>query len=50
MREATRALNVERRALLESLRQGFLVFRDSRTEKVSVLYKRHDGNFGLIEC
>ena len=35
---------------LESSRQEFLVFRDSRTEKVSVLYKRHDGNFGLIEC
>lgn len=35
---------------LETLPQEFLVFRDSRTEKVSVLYKRHDGNFGLIEC
>ena len=35
---------------IETSRREFLVFRDSRTEKVSVLYKRHDGNFGLIEC
>lgn len=33
-------------------RQEFLVFRDSGSEKVSVLYKRRDGHFGLIvpEC
>jgi putative sigma-54 modulation protein len=35
---------------IEGSRQEFLVFRDSRTEKVSVLYRRRDGNFGLIEC
>ena len=35
---------------IEASRREFLVFRDSRTEKISVLYKRHDGNFGLIEC
>lgn len=28
---------------------GFLVFRDAATEKVNVLYKRKDGNLGLIE-
>ena len=28
---------------------GFLVFRDAATERVSVLYKRKDGNLGLIE-
>jgi ribosome hibernation promoting factor len=28
---------------------GLLVFRDASTEKVSVLYKRKDGNLGLIE-
>lgn len=27
----------------------FLVFRDAETSKVGVLYKRKDGNFGLIE-
>jgi putative sigma-54 modulation protein len=26
----------------------FLVFRDSDTQRVSVLYKRKDGNYGLI--
>jgi len=35
---------------IEGSRQEFLVFRDSGTEKVSVLYRRRDGNFGLIEC
>ena len=28
---------------------GFLVFRDAATERVNVLYKRKDGNLGLIE-
>jgi putative sigma-54 modulation protein len=28
---------------------GLLVFRDARTERVSVLYRRKDGNLGLIE-
>jgi putative sigma-54 modulation protein len=37
---------------LEGSRQEFLVFRDAATEKISVLYKRRDGDFGLIvpEC
>jgi putative sigma-54 modulation protein len=29
--------------------QGFLVFRDASTERMSVLFKRKDGNLGLIE-
>jgi len=29
--------------------EGFLVFRDAATERVSVLYRRRDGNLGLIE-
>lgn len=29
--------------------EGFLVFRDAATERVSVLYRRKDGNLGLIE-
>jgi putative sigma-54 modulation protein len=28
---------------------SFLVFRDADTSRVGVLYKRQDGNFGLIE-
>jgi putative sigma-54 modulation protein len=27
----------------------FVVFRDADTERIGVLYKRNDGNFGLIE-
>lgn len=27
----------------------FVVFRDSETDRVGVIYKRKDGNFGLIE-
>ena len=27
----------------------FVVFRDSDTSRLSVLYKRRDGNFGLIQ-
>jgi putative sigma-54 modulation protein len=29
--------------------EGFLVFRDSRTERVHVIFRRKDGNLGLIE-
>ena len=27
----------------------FIVFRDADTQRIGVLYKRADGNFGLIE-
>ncbi len=46
-------MSVEEAAMrIENSRQEFLVFRDSSTEKISVLYKRRDGDFGLIvpEC
>jgi putative sigma-54 modulation protein len=33
---------------LEDSLHGFIVFRDAGSERVSVLYKRKDGNFGLI--
>lgn len=29
--------------------QNFLVFTNARTEKVNVLYRRKDGNYGLIQ-
>jgi len=29
--------------------QDFLVFRNSRSNEINVIYKRKDGNFGLIE-
>ena len=29
--------------------EQFLVFRDAETDRVGVIYKRRDGNYGLIE-
>ncbi|HEY6065213.1 MAG TPA: ribosome-associated translation inhibitor RaiA [Thermoanaerobaculia bacterium] len=44
-------MSAEEAALkIDASPQEFVVFRDSSTEKISVLYKRRDGNFGLIEC
>jgi len=34
---------------MELLNNNFLVFTNSRTEKVNVLYQRRDGHYGLIE-
>jgi putative sigma-54 modulation protein len=34
---------------VEASKEGLLVFRDSATERVTVLFKRKDGNLGLIE-
>ncbi len=34
---------------MELLRHNFFVFMDAETEEVSVVYKRKDGNYGLIE-
>ena len=34
---------------VEEASEQFLVFRDAETDRVGVLYKRKDGNFGLIE-
>jgi putative sigma-54 modulation protein len=36
-------------ALSSGNRQDFLVFRDASSETVSILYRRPDGHFGLIE-
>lgn len=34
---------------MELLHHDFFVFRNSETEDVNVVYKREDGNYGLIE-
>jgi len=34
---------------LSTSQQDFLVFRNSRSEEINVIYKRKDGNLGLIE-
>lgn len=34
---------------MELLGHTFYVFRNARTEEVNVLYRRHDGHYGLIE-
>jgi putative sigma-54 modulation protein len=52
-RSAVKPMSVEEAALrIENSRQEFLVFRDSTNEKISILYRRRDGDFGLIvpEC
>lgn len=35
--------------LLQQNSDNFIVFRNSATEMINVLYRRRDGNFGLIE-
>jgi len=34
---------------MELIKDNFLVFTNSRTEQVNVLYRRRDGHFGLIK-
>ena len=34
---------------VEEAAEQFIVFRDAETDRVGVIYKRRDGNFGLIE-
>jgi putative sigma-54 modulation protein len=34
---------------LSTSQQDFLVFRNSRSREINVIYKRRDGNLGLIE-
>ena len=50
-RLAVKPMSIEEAALsIEDSEEEFLVFRDSSKEKVAVIYKRRDGNLGLIEC
>jgi putative sigma-54 modulation protein len=49
-RYAVKPMTAEEAALrLSGEPDQFLVFRDADTNRVGVLYKRNDGNFGLIE-
>lgn len=49
-RFALRPMDVEEAVLqMELLGHDFFVFRDADTGDVSVVYKRRDGNYGLIE-
>jgi putative sigma-54 modulation protein len=42
-------MSIEEAALLlDASKHDFVVFRDSESERVSVLYKRRDQNYGLI--
>jgi putative sigma-54 modulation protein len=42
-------MTIEEAALaLADASEGFVVFRDAQSDKVSVLYRRSDDNFGLI--
>ena len=34
---------------MEMLSHSFFIYRDTDSEKISVVYKRFDGNYGLIE-
>ncbi|HLS54281.1 MAG TPA: sigma 54 modulation/S30EA ribosomal C-terminal domain-containing protein, partial [Tissierellaceae bacterium] len=34
---------------MELLGHNFFVFRDADTDDINVIYKRKDGNYGLIE-
>ena len=52
-RVAVKPMSVEEASQrLDSSRREILVFRDSASEKLSILYRRADGDFGLIvpEC
>jgi putative sigma-54 modulation protein len=48
-RTAVKPMSIEEASLrLEGSRREILVFRDSASEKLSILYRRADGDFGLI--
>jgi putative sigma-54 modulation protein len=34
---------------MEALGHDFFVFRNAETEQINVIYRRRDGNYGLIE-
>lgn len=49
-RYAVKPMSIEDAALqVEGSAESFVVFRNAETEAVSILYRRRDGNYGLIE-
>jgi putative sigma-54 modulation protein len=49
-RYAVKPMSIEDAALrVEGTAENFVVFRNADTEAVSILYRRRDGNLGLIE-
>lgn len=49
-RYAVKPMSIEDAALrVESGAETFVVFRNADTEAISIVYRRKDGNFGLIE-
>ena len=49
-RSAVKPMNLDDAMLeLDDGDQSFLVFRDARSDSVTILYRRPDGHFGLIE-
>jgi putative sigma-54 modulation protein len=49
-RAAVKPMTLDEAALeMEGRGDGVLVFRDARTERVSVLFRRKDGHLGLVE-
>ena len=49
-RAAVKPMTLDEAALeMEGRADGVLVFRDAATERVNVLFRRKDGNLGLIE-
>jgi len=49
-RFAMKPMDAEEAVLqMELLRHSFYVFRNAETDEVNIVYKRKDGNYGLIE-
>ena len=45
-----RPMSVEEAVMqMDLLHKDFLVFTDAGTENINVVYRRKDGNYGLIE-
>ena len=49
-RYAVKPMTVDEAVMqVQGSKDSFLVFRDAGSQRVNVLYRRNDGNFGLIE-